>query len=146
MGELLNVGLPDGATQSWRYDAAGRPVSHTDAQPRTRHWAYTQRGQLHRQIDEEQRGIALTYDAAHRLSTLINENGQHYAFRYDAADRMVEETRVGGQRVTVEYDSNGWPVAVNYHAGTGDFAAGLPKGEPQNKALRTELVLSLIHI
>ncbi len=140
MGELLNVGLPDGATQSWRYDAAGRLVSHTDAQPRTRHWAYTQRGQLHRQIDEEQRGIALTYDAAHRLSTLINENGQHYAFRYDAADRMVEETRVGGQRVTVEHDPNGWPVAVNYHAGAGDLAAGLPSGEPQNQPLRTELV------
>lgn len=65
-GELLTLALPDGSTQSWRYDAAGRPVSHTDAQPRTRHWHYNLRGQLQAQIDEEQRQVAPTYDAAHR--------------------------------------------------------------------------------
>ena len=119
-GQLVTAKLPDNATETWKYDEAGRLVGEVDALARETRFALDIRGRLLTKTDAAGRSVAFAYDRAQRLAQLVPENGQPYQFSYDDADRLLSELRPDGTRLEYEYDAAGHVVAVIHHPGIGD--------------------------
>jgi RHS repeat-associated protein len=69
---------------SWSYDAAGRPISHTEG------WLGT---------------FTLAYDAAGNLVLVNHPNGVQEAYSYDVMNREVLATLTGGGGNAIAYDA-----------------------------------------
>ncbi|OAI60567.1 YD repeat (two copies), partial [Ralstonia solanacearum] len=95
-GEVLAVALPDGSAETFEYDAAGLPVTHTGMGARVRRWTRNARGQVLEAIDPAGRALRYRYDSEGRLTELAAATGARYAFGYDAAGRLQSETRPDG--------------------------------------------------
>jgi RHS repeat-associated protein len=99
---LGTEGLVDGVTR----DRAGRLLTVTDANGKTRSYAYDALGQTIETTDSLGKKAFALYDARGNLIRITDANGNASNFKYDRLDRLVEEVLPLGQRTTYKYDAS----------------------------------------
>ncbi|HEY3216120.1 MAG TPA: DUF6531 domain-containing protein [Candidatus Eisenbacteria bacterium] len=86
---LTGASYPDGASESFSYDAAGNLVTHTDRAGKNWTATYNPRGQLLTGTNPASGVTTLTYDPMLRLASRTDHAGNTTSFTYDALDRLV---------------------------------------------------------
>ena len=106
--DLVQANFPDGATNQWAYDAAGRVTQHTDAAGAVWSYAYNSSGQ-HTMVDPPglETIMIVTYDAAGRATSLTSFSGNTTTYEYDALDRLTRVTHPDLTHRDYVYDALG---------------------------------------
>ena len=126
-GDIESVTMPGGRTQSFQYDASGRPVEETDAAGNTIHHTVLPNGTV-RSVDRLGRTtdhlaasdqtielitlpngstITPTYDDERNLTSVADAAGNLWQYQYDALNRPVRITDPTGAFSTMAYDAVG---------------------------------------
>ena len=131
--DLTRITYPDGATQSFSYDATGNVLAVTNRAGQPTFYGYNSRGQitaitnavggivtfsynpngtLTSRTDAETGTTTFAYDASLRLTNTVFSDGSSLAARYDAGDRLIAATDARGNTSTFAYDANARLIAA----------------------------------
>ena len=138
-GNPLTQTNPDGSVESWTYNAANLPVSHTDTLGRTTNHTRDERNRVVRighpdgtfetfqynaygQITEHRQrngGVTSSAYAANGLLTQSTDPlGNTTTYGYDSAGRLTRVTDALGRTTTMEYNDRGLVTKVTNPDGT----------------------------
>ncbi|MFF7880558.1 RHS repeat-associated core domain-containing protein [Streptomyces sp. NPDC020794] len=109
--------LPDGARESWAWDAEGNLLAHTDlAGNVTRHSVAPFDAPATRTAPDGTT-YTFTHDTELRLTGVTNPQGRTWSYSYDRAGRLVAETDFDGRVLAYEHDATGALVSRGNGAG-----------------------------
>ncbi|MEU2223331.1 DUF6531 domain-containing protein [Streptomyces sp. NPDC018347] len=98
---------PDGARESWTWDAEGNLLAHTDAAGNTTHHTATHFDVPATQTEPDGSRYEFSYDSELRLTAVTNPQGRTWTYTYDDAGRLVAETDFNGHALTYTHDAAG---------------------------------------
>ena len=103
----MRINYPDGSSEHFSYDHAGRLNVLTDAKGNRTAYDYDNDSKPTVRYNALGSTFQYRYDPAGRLKTLVNENGDSYTFEYDERDRLIRETGFDGKMTRYTYNPAG---------------------------------------
>jgi RHS repeat-associated protein len=99
------AGLPGGQSETFTYDAAGRPVVHTDFQARTTAMTYDSRDRLLTKTPLGAATQSYSYSPTGKRTSMTDASGTT-TYGYDVRDRLITKAAPAGT-LTYGYDAAG---------------------------------------
>ena len=103
----MRTDYPDGSSEHFSYDHAGRLSVLTDAEGNRTAYDYDNDNKPTIRYNALGGAFQYRYDSLGRLKTLVNENGDSYTFEYDERDRLIRETGFDGKMTRYTYNPAG---------------------------------------
>ena len=100
----MRINYPDGSSEHFSYDHAGRLSVLTDAEGNRTAYDYDNDSKPTIRYNALGDAFQYRYDLAGRLKTLVNENGDSYTFEYDERDRLIREIGFDGKMTRYTYN------------------------------------------
>jgi len=104
-GNLKGMAYPDGRSEGFAYDAAGRVTDVTDRTGRTATVLYDQTKRPSRVTYASGRTVDYQYDAHNNVLAVTDSVTGAVTMQYDAKDRLTHIAYPGGHWFTYEYDN-----------------------------------------
>lgn len=98
---------PDGARESWAWDADGNLLGHTDAVGNTTQHTPGPFDVPATRTDPDGARYVFAYDTELRLTGVANPQGRTWSYTYDEAGRLTAETDFNGRTLTYGRDAAG---------------------------------------
>lgn len=108
---------PDGARESWTWDAEDNLLAYTDPAGNTTRHTPGPFDVPATRTDPDGARYAFTYDTELRLTGVTNPQGRTWSYTYDEAGRLVTETDFNGRTLTYTHDSAGGLLSRTNGAG-----------------------------
>ncbi|MEU7060464.1 DUF6531 domain-containing protein [Streptomyces sp. NPDC046197] len=108
---------PDGARETWTWDAEGNLLAHTDPAGMRTQLTATHFDLPAARKDPDGASYDFTYDTELRLTAVRNAQGRTWTYNYDEAGRLVAETDFNGRTLTYVHDAAGNLTARTNGAG-----------------------------
>ncbi len=106
-GKMISSTDSAGAVTRIAYNAAGDPITATNALGQQATGQYSPSGLPVRMVDAMGRPYNMAYDALGRLATVTNPANEATQFTYDSLDRVVTIVDALGQTTAMTYDAAG---------------------------------------
>ncbi len=134
IGNLVNVGMPNGENITYQYDNLGRVISaydqlgtffeyhydpndniiqKEDAMGHSEYYAYDALNRLIQHTDATGNTESFTYDNNGNIQTYTNKNGFATVMSYDANGNLLTHTDALNNTTSYNYDSNGDLISVS---------------------------------
>jgi len=104
---LTRIDFPDGASETFVYDARGNATSRTDRAGKTWTFTYNARGQMLTAANPDNGVVTYSYNADGTLASVRDAAGNTSTFSYDALKRPDRVTLADGATIRTTYDSKG---------------------------------------
>lgn len=142
-GNLTTITKPNNTTEIYTYDAAGKVLSHKDANNNTTNYQYNTNGDLisiqyptgtvqleyngsccnvGKITDPNGNTTEMTYDALNRVKTVKDKAGNTIAYDYDAVGNLIKETDPVGNIKEYFYDALNRLISVKLPVGTWHYS------------------------
>ena len=105
-GHLIGIVYPDGAIESFSYDASGLPLTYQNRRQQVHKFSTNELGQLVQREGPDGVTEEFSYDDYGRLLTATNRQGTT-RFEYDDAGRLTLAEYPNGRFLRYEYNENG---------------------------------------
>ncbi len=106
-GDLISITNPLGNVSSRLVDAAGRPISTSDALARRKRYTNTPLNQISQEIDALEGTTSLDYDPNGNLLSLTDARMNTTSYLYDSMDRVISRKDSLLREDIYQYDLNG---------------------------------------
>jgi RHS repeat-associated protein len=98
--------LPDGSGETFKDDAAGQIIQHTDFNGMTTSYAYDPMGRVLSRTYPDGSVLAFTYTPTGQRATATDRRGTT-RYAYDSRNRLVSVTESDGRQLAYGYDAHG---------------------------------------
>ncbi|MGA5363354.1 DUF6531 domain-containing protein, partial [Streptomyces purpurascens] len=98
---------PDGARETWEYDAEGNEVAHRDLSGGTVRYEIGPFDLPRKRIDPDGAVYVFHYDTEQQLRRVTNPQDRTWTYDFDAAGRLIAERDFNGSDQTYDFDSAG---------------------------------------
>lgn len=106
-GDIFSITNPLGNVSSRLVDAAGRPISTSDALARHKRYTYTPLNQISQVVDALESTTAFNYDPNGNLLSLTDARMNTTSYLYDSMDRVISRKDPLLREDIYQYDLNG---------------------------------------
>ena len=117
LNRLVSKTMPNGGTETYAYDAAGRQIAKTDAKGQKIQYAYDSTGRLTGRIYPDGTTVEFAYTSTGKRDTVKDTRGTT-SYRYDDRDRMNKHTYPDEKAIDYTYDKNGRISTLSSFAST----------------------------
>ncbi|HZM04285.1 MAG TPA: RHS repeat-associated core domain-containing protein [Candidatus Saccharimonadales bacterium] len=104
--DLSQTIYPDGAMESFTYDASGNVLTRTDRASQMFFFSYNNRGQMLTATNPLGGVITATYDSAGRLASRMDTDTGLTTFQYDSLNRLTNVIHPDGATLQAAFDAN----------------------------------------
>lgn len=107
---VTRVDYPDGAYETWTFNAFNQPLTHRQRNGGSESMAYDARGLKTSQTDALNNVTAFTYDTRDRLASVTDPLGHATAYVNNVRGLLTKTTYADNTFVTLTYDAYGNPL------------------------------------